>query len=562
MKQVIDIHGTIAAMERVSNTKGIRVRISQEHTQPCIDLVSKTMYLPPLGAFMARGDLLRWKGYGYHEVGHVSPELSDTLPFMQDNEIDMDSLLGMLMNIGEDIRNERTENGIYAGRDEALDHVQAYHCIEGSKKIKEQGWNTIPEDKQIFAKALGLAYEFRGQEFQPLVGTVYHMFESEVDYSDLKYLKPRMHFDTIQSVYDWAIEILKSNGKSEEEARQEAKEAHEQQGEEGDGKGGQSAKGKRGKAKKGKVQKGEEGLAVSRTVSYKDLLAHDHRETEEDKTRADLDIDYDHDPSYDYRPSGPMLVEKAREGDCYLDEIQEQYNNTRYLSGAAKRLFQSASQKAKLGSQEQGKLDRRALHKVPTGSREVFYKETTRIDPRSTAVSLLVDCSGSMSGTRFVTAAAAATVLCDSLVPLQMPVKVAAFTDTYKNTVHYIMKDWQDRADVNKLMRRFTHPFEGGTMSGNDDGASIMYAVKDLLSREEQRKILIVLSDGQPAGGEGDAYTYAKGVIDYVQHHVECYGIGIESDAVSRLYKDFTVLQDPAELDKCLLQVIKRKILV
>jgi cobalamin biosynthesis protein CobT len=178
-------------------------------------------------------------------------------------------------------------------------------------------------------------------------------------------------------------------------------------------------------------------------------------------------------------------------------------------------------------------------------------------------VYLLVDGSGSMAGRdRYECATAAAMAMADSLTPLQMPVKVAIFSDDYSRVIHAVVKGWGDRYTPEQMKQRFQKFRLRGMMRNNDDGSSVLHAAKDLATRKEHRKILIVLSDGQPAAsGAGDAYTYAEKVIKAVSQQVDCYGIGIQDKTVSHLYPESTCITNPSQLNDALLSVVKQKLL-
>ena len=89
----------------------------------------------------------------------------------------------------------------------------------------------------------------------------------------------------------------------------------------------------------------------------------------------------------------------------------------------------------------------------------------------------------------------------------------------------------------------------------NCDGVSVRWAGKRLMKRPENKKILMVLSDGFPAFSVGIdasrdvAYQYLPDVIqglsDTGMHVV---GIGIKSDAVKHYYPKWVVLRDIEEL--------------
>ena len=82
-------------------------------------------------------------------------------------------------------------------------------------------------------------------------------------------------------------------------------------------------------------------------------------------------------------------------------------------------------------------------------------------------------------------------------------------------------------------------------------GEAILWSVDRLHKRKNKRKVLIVLSDGQPASNRGDCYQFTKDVIDQVHKdgRIEIYGIGIIDDTVKQLYPHWSVIRHEDELE-------------
>jgi cobaltochelatase CobT len=100
-------------------------------------------------------------------------------------------------------------------------------------------------------------------------------------------------------------------------------------------------------------------------------------------------------------------------------------------------------------------------------------------------------------------------------------------------------------------------------MEENADGDSILFAYNRLKGRKEKKKLLIVLSDGQPAAHRGRGiYGFTHKVVKQIEKEgvVDIYGIGIESSAVENFYTQHTVINDSSELEKALLTVLKNKL--
>jgi cobaltochelatase CobT len=98
---------------------------------------------------------------------------------------------------------------------------------------------------------------------------------------------------------------------------------------------------------------------------------------------------------------------------------------------------------------------------------------------------------------------------------------------------------------------RFAELSDLDFMRENVDGESVLVAAMRLRSRKEARKIMIVLSDGQPAcGGLRPALRHhlKRAVKEITQMGITVVGIGIQTDAVKDYYPKSVVINEVAEL--------------
>jgi len=97
--------------------------------------------------------------------------------------------------------------------------------------------------------------------------------------------------------------------------------------------------------------------------------------------------------------------------------------------------------------------------------------------------------------------------------------------------------------------------------SANNDADALMWAYRQIMKRKEERKIIIVLSDGCPAGSwsGGSSSDNLKYVAKMIQldKGVELYGVGIQSNAVQNYYENFKVLQSSEDINNTLFSIIK-----
>lgn len=217
---------------------------------------------------------------------------------------------------------------------------------------------------------------------------------------------------------------------------------------------------------------------------------------------------------------------------------------------------------------ERGGLDPRSLSRLASnkGYRTVF-REHTKTETNNVAVELLIDMSGSMNGTKIHNAKLTAVAMAEALKDLQIPFEVTGFYSEYDNRVINFARTQGDLGRYNRTTESLRlHVFKGfdaSSLSGleklyvgsqNPDGECVAWAAKRLAERREKRKILIVLSDGMPATGDGDygrLNSDLKTKVEKIQKSgIECIGVGIETESVKRFYKDYVVLGNVKDLPK------------
>jgi len=222
------------------------------------------------------------------------------------------------------------------------------------------------------------------------------------------------------------------------------------------------------------------------------------------------------------------------------------------------------------GGYEAGRLDARRLIAATTGFMKVF-KQREDTDDLNTAVSLVIDCSGSMRGAKIIAATQCAMAIAEAVEPTGVPFEIVGFGTMSGGPVESIImeqvsKFCGERYDRRGILdffefKRFDETLHqckqalGNaplTVQGsNIDGESVVMALERLLRREENKKIMVVLSDGLPAYATdtGAAHQNLRDSIAMcTAHGVNVIGVGIRSDAVSQFYPNYVVLNDIADL--------------
>ncbi|MEH2511724.1 cobaltochelatase CobT [Nitrobacteraceae bacterium AZCC 1564] len=226
---------------------------------------------------------------------------------------------------------------------------------------------------------------------------------------------------------------------------------------------------------------------------------------------------------------------------------------------------------------EEGILDPARLSRVVTDPyHPLSFMHEKEATFRDTVVTLLLDNSGSMRGRPITVAATCADILARTLERCGVKVEILGFTTRawkggqsreawlaagkpanpgrLNDLRHIIYKSadapWRrSRKNLGLMMRE-------GLLKENIDGEALDWAHKRLLGRSEQRKILMMISDGAPV----DDSTLSVNPGNYLERHlrhvieeietrspVELIAIGIGHD-VTRYYRRAVTIVDAEEL--------------
>ncbi|MEM1087785.1 MAG: cobaltochelatase subunit CobT [Pseudomonadota bacterium] len=338
----------------------------------------------------------------------------------------------------------------------------------------------------------------------------------------------------------------------------------------------------------------------------------DDMEGEETNVSVDSDVDMESDDSVDETDDGAKpLRPNYREGDdadrfIYKaftkanDEIAQAYDlcdaeeltrlrayldhQLESLQGAVSKLANKLQRRLMAQQNrswsfdlEEGVLDTARLTRVITDpTAPLSFKQEDDSNFRDTVVTLLLDNSGSMRGRPIMVAALCADILARTLERCGVKVEILGFTtkawkgglsreDWVKagkpagpgrlNDLRHIIYKQADapwrraRKNLGLMMRE-------GLLKENIDGEALLWAHDRLLGRAEQRKILMVISDGAPV----DDSTLSVNVGNYLERHlrqviaeiegkspVELIAIGIGHD-VTRYYKRAVTIVDAEQL--------------
>ncbi|MGB4101504.1 MAG: cobaltochelatase subunit CobT [Alphaproteobacteria bacterium] len=278
---------------------------------------------------------------------------------------------------------------------------------------------------------------------------------------------------------------------------------------------------------------------------------------------------------------GPEELARLRQ---MLDQQVQPYQNiiTRLANRFQRRLL-AQQQRAWDFDLEEGILDTARLARVVVNPTEpLSFKNERAIDFRDTIVTLLLDNSGSMRGRPITLAAMSADILARTLERCGVKVEILGFTtrawkggrarDAWvkagkipqpgrlNDLRHIIYKaaeqPWRRaRRNLGLMLRE-------GLLKENIDGEALLWAHQRLLSRPEDRRILMVISDGAPVDDATlsvNSSTYLeqhlRTVIEWIENHstVELVAIGIGHD-VTRYYRRAVTLSDAEQLGGAIME--------
>jgi cobaltochelatase CobT len=232
---------------------------------------------------------------------------------------------------------------------------------------------------------------------------------------------------------------------------------------------------------------------------------------------------------------------------------------------------------------EEGLLDTARLARIIANpSYPLSYKQEKQTEFRDTIVSLLIDNSGSMRGRPITVAAMSADILARTLERCGVKVEILGFTTrAWKggqarerwlasgkppnpgrlNDLRHIIYKPAD-SPWRRARRNLGLMLREGLLKENIDGEALLWAHDRLLARTEQRRILMVISDGAPVDdstlsvNSGNYLeTHLREVIRWIEARspVQLVAIGIGHD-VTRYYKRAVTIVDAEQLGGTMLE--------
>ena len=266
-----------------------------------------------------------------------------------------------------------------------------------------------------------------------------------------------------------------------------------------------------------------------------------------------------------------------------LDQLISPHQTTiGKLANRLQRLLQAQQNRSWQYNLEEGLLDTSQLHRIISRPGDpLSFKQESESKFKDTVVSLLIDSSGSMRGRSMTLAAICGDIIGSTLERCYVKTELLGFTtkhwkggDSRKAWVnqgsppgpgrlndlrHIIFKSADD--NFRRARKSFGIMLREGLLKENVDGEALAWAHQRLVKRTEERKILIVISDGAPVDDSTLSTNHSnfldnhlRQIIDSIenQSNVELLAIGIGHD-VTKYYEKSITINRAEELAEALL---------
>lgn len=370
----------------------------------------------------------------------------------------------------------------------------------------------------------------------------------------------------------------KDAGRKEENSQEDSEEESEEAG-----------KGEKG-CKEEEITKALRELAQAKNISEmlkKEISDKLRNEVEEDIEKAyrPFTTDYDMIEPYDtktveefanqYYESFDEFVNSAKR---YAPVVQKQLE--RYMNAKSASLWEYGHRS--------GRLYGAGLSRLMTGDERIFRKRIVSTS-KDVAVTLLIDMSGSMCGSRITNACKSAYVFGKALSAMGINFEILGFTTQFTPPELYslknkhlsstppdkfayriepllmpVIKSFGEKFTTQTVQSLFYTSYEYDQMRNNVDGEAVYIASRRLLAQPQKRKILFVFSDGMPAFDTVPSYTTVadkhlkRAIKDCTEAGIEIFGLGIECVCVKEFYEHCVVINDIEELGDKLLSELKK----
>lgn len=277
----------------------------------------------------------------------------------------------------------------------------------------------------------------------------------------------------------------------------------------------------------------------------------------------------------------PSVVQTARDTeitppqgdlDTYHNLVFEVQREVGYLTQRLTNVIHESVYLRFGGYYRSGKLNMAKLWKQRTGKYRIFQRPLSR-GRRAVAFTLLIDESASMQGyEKFKIAQKATILIAETLGLLCIPLEIIGYsTNEFEARAAmklglvpaYVYRNMRCSHLEHRIYKRFDEPCyqTRARLVGikprhnNWDEEHLLFALQRIQSRPELKKVIIVISDGQP---NGNANHLIQTIRRAESLGVMIIGIGIGENYVKQIYPKAVVVEDMRQLVDELLHILLR----
>lgn len=587
----------------LGRSSGINVEF--EGTEAKTD--GRTIYLPAMGQHqdLTHEQVLAMRGYVDHEAGHIRhSDMPRIISFYDKNTNNQRPELSHLHNALEDVwMEERVVDeypGAYKNLRQTDELVRSHEWAEVQKVGVEEAREVVASDVN---KAAGMSIVTAKGYDTENSKNMRSLLSEEMQAMGEHYADLALDCENSGEVIELAKRIYQYNQETSPEdqspedfdQKAEAGELDDMAGEDGEGEnspgyGQPSDDGALMDAIKEALKEASEGEGDGPSVKI-DMNSKDRGEilTMEEEyerggggigsctdnglrggyrvltTAADVTYKRGTKPNRKHTVEVQSAVNDTTHGPRYDQHKQTLRSEVMVMKNKLRRATMARAQRDWDYGRESGRLDSKRLVAASQGVKQVWKRRTDRED-HDTAITMLIDLSGSMSGSRVRVARDSAMALAECFEGTPINYRISGFSNNgwgdakegirsgkyhrYERLDHSIFKDFDDNLRTTRGSVYRIDECVGGNNSDYDFVDKELYT---LSRRPEKRKILFVLSDGNVAC-RSDAPTseHEKLIKENLKHYkrygVESIGIGIEDSSVKKIYPDQVVINNVQDL--------------
>ena len=227
--------------------------------------------------------------------------------------------------------------------------------------------------------------------------------------------------------------------------------------------------------------------------------------------------------------------------------------------------------------QRRGRIHGASLYRLAMNDDRVFRKKE---DHRAVnaCVQQVIDLSGSMDGVKIQLALASAYTIADALDRINVPNIITGFTTfgspdyetrskrgftRFEALMLPIIKNWNEKANSPEIRARMGCVCETFPLLNNVDGESVAQLATLFAGRMEDKKIMLVMSDGEPCATGSGFHQHLRTVTKEIEtlSDIDLMAIGILTDEPRRFYKNYALVNSVEELGPSVVTELSRIIL-